>query len=169
MKQTYLINFRFRIYFLLSFIFVILLSAYFISNVYEKWRQSPVVVAMSAKSTLISDIPFPAVTICNMNRARSSVVRTFTNNSFEAALLRNFCLDLYTNDSSKFDGNTGQWIVFKQFLQNISQTCKEMLVACTYSADVEDCMELFDTKLTDEGLCCTFNSIHSTYLYTNAQ
>lgn len=124
---------------------------------------------MSAKTTLISEIPFPAVTICNMNRARSSVVRNFQNNSFQSGLLKNFCLDRYANATSRFDGNTGQWIVFKQFLQNISQTCSEMLVACMYSDDEDDCTELFDTVLTDEGLCCTFNSVHPSLMYRGDQ
>lgn len=161
-------HFVFRVFFLLSFLLVFLLSVYFISNVYEKWSSSPVVVAMSARSTQITEVPFPAVTICNMNRARLSVVQKFQNGSFEAGLLQNFCLDKYVNDSTKFDANTGQWAIFKDFLQNISQTCSEMLVVCEY-AEEENCMELFDTLLTDEGLCCTFNSVHSSFLYHNSE
>ncbi|KAJ6634965.1 Pickpocket protein 28 [Pseudolycoriella hygida] len=54
-----------RIFFGLSFIFVIVLSGYFISNIWNKWSATPIIIALNSRSTSIGDIPFPAVTICN--------------------------------------------------------------------------------------------------------
>lgn len=60
----------------MSFIIAVLLSAYFISNVYEKWSDTPTIISSNPQATQLQDIPFPAVTICNMNRAKNSVVQT---------------------------------------------------------------------------------------------
>lgn len=159
----------YRIYFLSSFILVLFLSFYFISNVYEKWSASPVIITLGAKATFITDFPFPAVTICNMNKARMSIARDFKNGSLEEALLQNFCLDEFSksSDVKAYEGSAGQWSVFKDFLKNISQSCDEMLIMCRFSGLVQNCMELFETVMTDEGLCCTFNAVHSSFLYQN--
>lgn len=57
-----------RAFFGLSFVLVLLLSIYFISNVYVRWSSTPIIVTLSAKSVTITSIPFPTVTICNLNR-----------------------------------------------------------------------------------------------------
>lgn len=46
------------------FVLVVLISAYFISNVWNKWNASPLIVTLNAYGTSVRDLPFPAVTIC---------------------------------------------------------------------------------------------------------
>lgn len=154
-------------FFLLSFFLVFLLSIYFISNVYEKWSSSPVIITFSSATTSISDLPFPAVTICNMNKARLSVVDSFKNGSLEESLLRNFCLENYPEETIKDTDKSGQWDVLKHFLINISQPCSDMLIDCQFGMEIFQCLEIFDAVLTDEGLCCIFNTVHSRFLYKN--
>lgn len=48
-------------------------SAFYISNIYDKWIYTPVIVGINPQYKSIYDIPFPALTICNMNQARKSV------------------------------------------------------------------------------------------------
>lgn len=45
----------------------------------------------------------------------------------------------------------------------VSLPCEEMLLTCDYGGIEYNCMDIFVTVLTDEGLCCTFNNqiIHS--------
>lgn len=133
---------------------------------YEKWSASPVIITLAPVSSSISDLPFPAVTICNMNKARLSVVRNYTFGSFEASMLQNFCLDEYSKEATVNNATTGEnWSIFKHFLQNISQPCDDMLVMCRFAMEEYKCMELFDTVLSDEGLCCIFNNVHPAFLY----
>lgn len=111
-----------RFFFALAFVIVLVLSAYFISNVYQKWSASPVIVALSAVSTSISDIPFPAVTICNMNQAKESKVKHITPNTMEDALLQSLCLKNVNfsetkKESTRFKPN---WPTFRSFLLNVS-------------------------------------------------
>lgn len=159
-----------RIFFASSFVLVLLLSGYFITDVYNKWEQSPIIITLGAKSTSVTALPFPAVTICNINKARHSVVSKFAKNSPENVLLQNFCYDEYENISlsnKAAQEANGEWKTFKKFLTNISQPCNEMLILCRYALRTIRCMEYFETVLSDEGLCCTFNSVLPAYLYKN--
>lgn len=63
----------FRIFWVVSFIIACGFAANFIMNVYEKWTNSPVIMSLAPDSTNLSSIPFPAITICNMNNVRKSV------------------------------------------------------------------------------------------------
>lgn len=114
---------------------VIGLSFYFISNVYEKWNASPIIITNNAVATPITDIPFPAVTICNMNQAQKSMVKDIQAGTMEDALLSSLCLDsnirLTTTDGGGGDNNgsfssvsvysnySGKWPQFRAFLLNV--------------------------------------------------
>lgn len=37
-------------------------------------------------------------------------------------------------------------------------------MVCRYGGTDYSCYELFNTILTDEGLCCIFNGVHPRYL-----
>lgn len=97
-----------------SFCFVLALSLYYISNIYEKWIASPVIISLNAVSTQINEIPFPAVTICNMNQARESVVSKFEPGTVEDMLLQGLC-----NKPVNFTGTRAEstnWTRFRKFL-----------------------------------------------------
>lgn len=106
---------------MLSFILVFSLSCYFITNIYQKWSASPIIIGLNPVATSISDIPFPAVTICNMNQARKSVAETFTDNSAQKALLKSLCQQEEDIDKDAFSSTfVGKWSLFKEFLLNVS-------------------------------------------------
>lgn len=102
---------------MLSFILVVSLSVYFISNIYEKWSSTPIIVGLSAVSTSINDIPFPAVTICNMNQARQSVVADLEEGTYEDALLQSLCAKRVTFNGIR--SNNTSWTVFRKFLVKV--------------------------------------------------
>lgn len=62
-----------RVGFIFAFILVFCTSAYFITIVWEKWTKSPIIIGLNPVLTQIRDIPFPAVTICNMNQANKQI------------------------------------------------------------------------------------------------
>ncbi len=41
---------------------------YFVSQILAKWHREPVYVAFDTVSTPVWELPFPAVTVCNMNQ-----------------------------------------------------------------------------------------------------
>lgn len=85
--------------------------------------------------------------------ARSSVVRKMANGSTENAILKTICYNEYANitlDNAK-DQNI-EWDAVRQYLLEVSQPCQEMLHSCKFEGQPKDCMSMFDTVLTDEGI-----------------
>lgn len=73
-------------------------------------------------------------------------------------MLRNICYDDYENvtlesDDEKYDSN--DWNFVRQYLWDVSQPCSEMLLMCRFALETFDCLEVFDTVLTDEGINIT--------------
>jgi amiloride-sensitive sodium channel len=66
----------------IAFILAVVTAAYFITLLYHKWDENPVIVSVGAKSTQLMSIPFPAVTVCNMNKARKSIAEEIINSKY---------------------------------------------------------------------------------------
>ncbi|GAB0088073.1 Pickpocket protein 28 [Sergentomyia squamirostris] len=155
-----------RTFFVLAVIIVSILSGYFISNVWQKWSETPIIIGLNPLAVPLSAIPFPAVTICNMNQARLSKASRVVKGSLEDLLLDSMCG--FNKEFMSPNNNTGKWMHFKQFIESASQPCRDMLVMCRYASKVEQCMDIFWTSLTDEGLCCTFNTVHPDFMFHTA-
>lgn len=156
------LNFYERIFFFAAFSIVTVLSAYFISNLWTKWSDNPIIIGLNSALTPLSEIPFPAVTICNMNQARKIIADRVPDNSLDNMLLDSVC-NLDGNSSS--ENYVGKWAQFRTFLVNSSQPCKDMLLYCRFAMINERCMDLFLSTLTDEGLCCTFNILNPKFMF----
>lgn len=159
------LSFTERIFFLISFFVVSMLSAYFISNLWQKWSETPVIIALNSAATSLNDIPFPAVTICNMNQARKKIADRIRGGSFEDLLLESLCSMTDVTPPNDTTPYSGKWTEFRNFLLNVSQPCSKMLKYCSFAMQEEDCMDIFSSTLTDEGLCCTFNILHPRFMF----
>lgn len=69
------INFVLRCFWIISFGLAVITAIYFIANLIHKWQDMPVIISLSPKATQLTNIPFPAITICNMNNARKSAAQ----------------------------------------------------------------------------------------------
>lgn len=161
------LSFSERIFFFFAFTIVAVLSSYFISNLWNKWSENPIIIGLNSALTPLNEIPFPAVTICNMNQAKLSIAEKINPDSLENMLLESVCnLDDQLNANQSYS-YVGKWSQFKNFLINISQPCKEMLRYCRFAMEEENCMDIFFSMLTDEGLCCTFNLLSSKFMFNH--
>ncbi|XP_055844441.1 pickpocket protein 28-like [Episyrphus balteatus] len=151
-----------RIFFFFSFVFVVLTAAYFISNVYSKWKNTPVIVGLNAVPTFITKSPFPAVTICNLNQALKTKAQKFKNDSLEHSMLQLLC---NREVSSKYADAVTDWTILEDFIEQVSQPCGEMLLECRFGGIDYNCDDIFQPILTDEGLCCSFNTVHPAFMY----
>lgn len=61
-----------RMLFGIAFTLAILASAYLIEDLWSKYVKNPTMVTFTEKAIPIEQIPFPAVTICNINNIRKS-------------------------------------------------------------------------------------------------
>ncbi|KAH8336227.1 hypothetical protein KR074_012115 [Drosophila pseudoananassae] len=152
-----------RVFFGIAFLVVVILSGFFISNVYSKWSASPIIISTSAKQKLTSNMPFPAITICNLNQALYSKVDSIPRTSTNFSLLMGLC-DQGADTSISY---IGTWKYFKAILVEVAQPCEKMLLYCSFGSREEDCALLFNSILTDDGLCCNFNALDPSYLIRN--
>ncbi|KAG4079926.1 hypothetical protein HA402_006238 [Bradysia odoriphaga] len=151
-----------RIFFGLMFSVVVALSAYFITNVYDKYSSSPMIISLNSRPTDITELPFPAVTVCNMNQAVKSVVANYDVDSDEFSMIQSICAVAVDEDAKNL--KSGKWTDFQKVLIDVSQSCKDMLISCNYGGFEYNCSDVFITVLTDEGLCCTFNGVNRKFI-----
>lgn len=146
-----------RSFFAVSFCLVVALSCYFISNVYAKWSASPVIITLNSVDTPLTAFPFPAITICNMNQAKRSAVRFIPSTSPKYFILQTLCSN---SNVPNVSDSKEKWPRFRQFMMDVAQSCEDMLLYCSYGGNEQNCYQIFNTILTDEGLCCNFNGVH---------
>lgn len=62
----------YRIFWLISFVIALMTSVYYITYLYAKWVDQPIIIALSPEPVPLSEFPFPSVTICNMNHVKKT-------------------------------------------------------------------------------------------------
>ncbi|XP_065217344.1 pickpocket protein 28-like [Planococcus citri] len=159
-----------RLFWIISFTLASCASGYFINDLLQKWYEMPVIMSLSAKSTSLTTIPFPAITICNMNNVRKTMAEQIlsTNDSIlEQSLLEDFCEEDTLLESTMEDNNTSSWHQVQNFMVKVSQPCHEMIVSCKWHGEQQNCYEIFNSALTDEGMCCSFNKVKNDLIFRN--
>lgn len=74
-------------FWLCIFVLSIFYCSQIIAKVYQKWNDTPVIVSFSEHSTPVSDIPFPAITICPEIRRRAPKDGKLNNRSLSLRIL----------------------------------------------------------------------------------
>lgn len=121
-----------------------------------------------------------------MNQAVKSVVQKIPTNSDEYPMIQSICT--HAVDDNVTNSKAGKWGPFQKLLikvlplqkilfffhisnekimlifSQVSQSCEEMLITCLYGGVEFKCADSFETVLTDEGLCCTFNGVNKRYI-----
>ncbi|CAH0550265.1 unnamed protein product [Brassicogethes aeneus] len=143
---------------------------------WERYTSNPTRTTILTTFAPTVIIPFPAVTVCNINRIMVDKVDSFVDELHlkgdEAELAKRALPQLlaFTHPTfTKF--NVTELQTLQAILENneitdinyimkrITQSCPEMLVKCVWSYKEEECMELFRETLTVNGHCCSFNYI----------
>lgn len=107
-----------RIFFAIAFVLVVGLSIFFISVVWRKWNNKPLIIALSSNEYSIRDLTFPAVTICSMNQARKSIVNKYKKTSAEYAVVKSLCKpdSVFENNSNS---QSAKWSLFRKVLWKV--------------------------------------------------
>ncbi|XP_061393667.1 pickpocket protein 28-like [Musca vetustissima] len=166
---------------------LILISFFFcidsITEIYEKWNDTPVIVSFSEKSTDIWSIPFPAITICAESKRwhregmtyderlddfineRKSFTTNLTNEIEEFLTMLHICL----NDAEDFANNpplSYPPVDYIEVLEKMLPPFGDNFVQCKLLGnDTDNCIQYFRKTYTEEGLCFTFNGLNSQDLY----
>lgn len=158
-----------------------------ISNVWDKWNETPVIVSFSEKSTPVWEIPFPAVTICS--ETKEEKVNEFDFTKFYNHLLKNWqingtvTLDNDLKNISNFDHLRGLLQICGNYLTNdmtfpklpdlnyfeilneATIPIKNTYPFCQWRNKIGSCSKLLVKTYTDEGICFTFNGLSVNELF----
>ncbi|KAH8418494.1 hypothetical protein KR009_005673 [Drosophila setifemur] len=152
----------FKLSFLIVFLAVIFGAVHLAVGVFKIWQNTPVIIGISSTLSPIKNIPFPAITVCNMNQAKKSKVEHMMSGTLGYAMLQKTCYrDFnYTLTDIQQENET-----FPNFIKSISEKCEDLIVSCTFHQNKIPCTDIFREIFVDEGLCCIFNFLHPYYLY----
>nr|XP_017101236.2 pickpocket protein 28 [Drosophila bipectinata] len=152
-----------KLYFIIISGLVVFVAVNLAVGIYNKWEITPVIIGISSHMTPINSIPFPAITICNMNQAKKSKVEHLVPGSVGYAMLQKTCYreTNYTSYINLQHKNE----TFPNFIVNISEKCEDLIVSCMFHQQKIPCTDIFREIFVDEGLCCIFNLLHPYYLY----
>lgn len=81
------------------------------------------IITVSPNATSINAIPFPAITICNMNRVQRSLIENLTVTSREYAIAHTMCMN--TLDDDILISETSSWPDFKKVLLKVTHSSNE--------------------------------------------
>jgi hypothetical protein len=146
---------------------------YFIVEAFVNFLKFNTVTQISADNK--NHIDFPAVTICNMNMVKRSIVKCNNNGSEyskldklflnfgETLVIKRILIKMLGSITGEFP--TGEQML--HCLMEYSNTVEEMLPICTWKGRHEPCQRLFKATLTEMGVCFTFNGEDNERLQTS--
>lgn len=158
-----------RIFWIISFTTALTVAIYYICYLYQKWNGAPIIISLSPDPISLNEFPFPSVTICNMNRLKKSEAKRILRGTDEMdkLLMDDFCNS--ENNSTYDEHQTADWDRMLKFMINVSQPCTDMLHYCLWHGNTTECERIFNPTMTDEGICCNFNSVTKKHLFYNAR
>ncbi|CAH0713776.1 unnamed protein product, partial [Brenthis ino] len=118
-----------RFFWLAAFGSSLVCAAFFILNVYAKWRTSPMIVSINPENMPLNQLAFPAITICNVNQAKKSVAERYNQfgDPIDKKLLQSLCST--QTDADIFEDEYGEgadWHHTRSFLINVSNLLKQL-------------------------------------------
>ncbi|XP_073954506.1 sodium channel protein Nach-like isoform X2 [Choristoneura fumiferana] len=148
------------------------IAVYFVVTAYKWYARNPIVTVIESTHGAIWDVPFPAVTICDLNVISRKAAREFSNNVvtadevFEyirwAPLLHS---TFRSNETHKEMLHTLQDVLelnhisMQDFFTKVSPglSCSELVQRCMWKNTVYRCDLLFQQVFAQIKLCCAFN------------
>ncbi|KAK7862083.1 hypothetical protein R5R35_011499 [Gryllus longicercus] len=143
-------------------------------EVWSRYRTSPTITGIETTHYPIWNVPFPAVTVCNVNKvflpAAEQLYRT-----------KNLSSELMEEEYYSFVMQMAEIVQpesVNQFRQNIThleavlqrhglnmerlmwkltQPCSSLMIKCKWRGELHPCESLFVMRKTDSGFCCSFN------------
>ncbi|VEN36159.1 unnamed protein product [Callosobruchus maculatus] len=151
---------------------------------WERYTSNPTRTTILTSYARVNSMPFPAVTICNINRIllmnMDKLLDTMPADSRDRVVLKeslpqllsfNYNNHRYLNVSQLDDLNSvliaNQITDISYLVKSLGQSCEEMLQYCRWGTEYIKCSEYFQASLTTDGYCCSFNYLRDDVLYTS--
>ncbi|XP_053677183.1 pickpocket protein 28-like [Anopheles nili] len=154
---------------------------------HQKWIEKPMIVSFSPKPIPVWKIPFPAITICPQTRIdvdKFNITEVYrrarTNQTLSAdewrklRVLSHVCSSVMRpkNDYYGLGGTEPEVEVDEEVVQQLDSMSIEystVLSTCMWSFNFRLCSALWAKKITENGICYSFNMLSSEELYSEDQ
>ncbi|XP_049805714.1 pickpocket protein 28-like [Schistocerca nitens] len=155
----------------------------------DLWRtasETPTATSVATTHHPLSSVPFPAVTVCSINRVQAAAAaRFYSSSGLESAGLSRQAYNQFLfnmvdmalpeeSTSVSEDAIAVQTflmaknytlgsvmkqsqVLFSAPMFQLAQPCEEMALHCRWRGKSCKCKELFRRRKTDAGYCCSFN------------
>ncbi|KAF3426092.1 hypothetical protein E2986_12150 [Frieseomelitta varia] len=125
----------------------------------------------------IWNYPFPAITVCDINRVSLNLTQKFVENltlpptvtkEFVAQEMKLLNELLYPGIyGSRVRNNLSQLqnifdmnkLSIPTIMNSVAQSCRNFLVSCKWKSRTKDCNSIFRPSISRDGVCCSFNYI----------
>ncbi|KAL3273928.1 hypothetical protein HHI36_015353 [Cryptolaemus montrouzieri] len=177
-----------RLWWLLVLMLSLSGSIYMIREIFDKLKTSPVLVSLATNEMSISEIPFPAVTICPetkisrrclnyseilKKRRAGNILKTDMKQSLKFDYMSLLCksanhkVTLSSDGSDSYQENS-EWVLddYSGFLSDCSAIDLKKS-ECQWMNKKVRCEKVMAPIITDEGLCYSFNIYDVRDIYTD--
>ncbi|XP_014612219.1 PREDICTED: sodium channel protein Nach-like [Polistes canadensis] len=146
---------------------------------WDYYASHPTLTVIETTHRGIWNYPFPAVTICNINRISLNLTRSLVDmlnhpsNISKEFLVQEFRLLLELLDPGVFEQDVAEnltrlqnilddnRLTIPEVMEKVTRNCSDLLKLCKWNDDSFDCNKFFIRSLTRDGLCCSFNYVSS--------
>ncbi|KAI4482325.1 hypothetical protein M0804_008876 [Polistes exclamans] len=146
---------------------------------WDYYASHPTLTVIETTHRGIWNYPFPAVTICNINRISLNLTRSLVDmlnhpsNISKEFLVQEFRLLLELLDPGVFEQDVAEnltrlqnilddnRLTIPEVMEKVTRNCSDLLKLCKWNDDSFDCDKFFIRSLTRDGLCCSFNYVSS--------
>ncbi|XP_034256210.1 sodium channel protein Nach-like isoform X2 [Thrips palmi] len=142
-----------------------------------KFQDNPTMTRVESSFHQLADLPFPAITLCNVNRIFRSKAQRFVEGIrvpetlsvsqqdvlrllpllgqllSSAEIGRNIAGRARLDAILKYNNLTPEVV-----LEQVGQTCSELIERCSWEGREVDCPSVFSRTMTFMGFCCSFNA-----------
>ncbi|CAB4058795.1 ASICN [Lepeophtheirus salmonis] len=141
-----------------------ILTVYFIIPIYIKWYLKPTLTTLDSTNHPIWKIDFPG----DQEPWKSEIATNGISLQEIKRLIEIMVhFDDYETVNSEYSDLQG---VFERVGQgnltnlmvHVMSTCDEYILKCWWKGQLIDCKEIFEIRKTDNGFCCSFNTIQPT-------
>ncbi|XP_033609232.1 sodium channel protein Nach [Cryptotermes secundus] len=146
-----------------------------INKVWTQYSTSPTITSVESTHFPIWNIPFPAVTVCQVNKVHLSAAVALYREEFTkiltekeywafvsqmAEIIQPEGVDMFQMDLEHIHAvlrNRSYDMESLMMRVSLTQPCSSLLIKCKWRGEVTSCSDLFTMHKTDAGYCCSFN------------
>ncbi|XP_052132622.1 sodium channel protein Nach-like [Frankliniella occidentalis] len=152
-------------------------AAYMLMNVLSKFNENPTMMRVESYFYEVSNVAFPAITLCNVNRIFRSKAQNFVDNLKMPEgypMARQDIMELlpllgqllsFSELGSDLVGRerlvrllTYNNVTSDVLTESLSQPCEDLIERCSWEGREVNCSRVFTRTMSYLGYCCSFNA-----------